>query len=111
MRPETWRLLTAHAGRAASLSGATQVRAGAVRPELLIPVDDPPAALASRDERLRVGAAVRVWSAAAFGCDGRVDDLPRAAEPVESEAILPVAVVRLASGRRVRVARKNLEVL
>src|SRR4029077_3420295 len=37
MAERTWRLLTAHAGEQASVSGATQIRAGVMRPEIVIP--------------------------------------------------------------------------
>ena len=37
MAPKTFALLSAHAGQKASLSGATQIRAGVIRPEIIIP--------------------------------------------------------------------------
>jgi hypothetical protein len=111
MHPETWRLLSSLAGREASLSGATQVRAGAVRPELIVPVDGPPDPPGVPDEALAAGRRVRVWSPAAFGAVGRIESLPREPEALESEAVVPVARVRLDSGERLRVARKNLEAL
>ena len=37
MAPKTFALLSAHAGQKASISGATQIRAGVIRPEIIIP--------------------------------------------------------------------------
>ena len=39
MADRTWKLLVDHAGHAASVSGATQIRAGVMRPEILIPLE------------------------------------------------------------------------
>ena len=37
MAAKTFSLLSAHAGQQASISGATQIRAGVIRPEIIIP--------------------------------------------------------------------------
>ena len=39
MASRTWRLLADKAGRRASVNGATQIRAGVMRPEILVPLD------------------------------------------------------------------------
>ncbi|HAP40655.1 MAG TPA: hypothetical protein DCQ94_12995, partial [Nitrospira sp.] len=44
MAPKTFALLSAHAGQKASISGATQIRAGVIRPEIIIPHSGPSAA-------------------------------------------------------------------
>ncbi|HND03113.1 MAG TPA: hypothetical protein PK782_13625, partial [Nitrospira sp.] len=43
MAPKTFALLSAHAGQKASISGATQIRAGVIRPEIIIPHSGPAA--------------------------------------------------------------------
>jgi len=41
MQERTWQLLASHEGRLASVNGATQIRAGVIRPEVVIPLQQP----------------------------------------------------------------------
>jgi hypothetical protein len=113
MAGRTWDLLNACAGRIASVSGATQIRAGVMRPELLIPLEGaaggaPPAAEGSGS--LELGSAVRVIRQPWFGRLGRVAELPHELRELETGALVRVLVVEFADdGTRATVPRANVE--
>lgn len=112
MAARTWALLERHAGRAASVSGATQIRAGVQRPEILVPGGEDPggAAAADDDGRLEVGSLVRVIREPWFGRLGRVTGLPTALEPLETEARVRVLQLEFVEGgERATVPRANVE--
>lgn len=112
MAERTWALLGAHAGAAASVSGATQIRAGVVRPEIIVPLEGeageaPPA---EPDAGLAVGSQVRVIRAPHFGRIGEVVALPPELRALETEALVRVLVVRFADdGAEATVPRANVE--
>lgn len=114
MTERIFALLKQAHGRHVSLDGSTQVRAGVIRPEVIIPAaeDIVTTELAAYAERhaLTVGAPVRIVRAPYFGLRGEVTDLPEAPEQVESESRVQVAVVALNDGRSVRVPVQNVEV-
>ena len=112
MAARTWALLQHHAGSVASVSGATQIRAGVLRPEVLVPhaPDGAPTAAGADDGRLEAGAHVRLIRAPHFGRLGRVVELPLELQRLETEALVRVLVVELADGGgRVTVPRANVE--
>lgn len=113
MRREVWDVLKALEGLPASVNGATQIRAGAIRPEVVVPLplysgpigDDEPV-----DEDLRAGLRVRVVSQPHFGAIGTVTHIVKEPEAVETEAMVPVVRVLLQDGREVSIPRANVEV-
>ncbi len=110
----THSLLRSLDGRAASINGATQVRAGAVRPEIIVARDEGEAP-ASREPApapgLRVGAPVRIVRAPHFGVAAEVVALPPEPEPIETGARTRVLRARLPDGQTVTVPRANVELL
>lgn len=113
MREEAFATLRQLEGRQASINGATQIRAGAIRPEIIVPFPDYEGELAQPrtvDEELSVGLRVRVVNDPWFGEMGTVINVPREPRLVETEAKVPVVEVRLASGETVTVPRANVEV-
>src|SRR5206468_1650203 len=98
MAARTWDLLRAHAGRVASVSGATQIRAGVLRPEILVPLDAGGAGPGSEPGggSLEVGSAVRVIRQPWFGRIGRVVELPAELAALDTEARVRVLVVAFA---------------
>ena len=112
---KTFDLLTKHAGRQASLNGATQIRAGVIRPEVIIPLDG--AAAAEQKSLLREaglmekGSLVRVIREPHFGAIGTVEDLPAALTALETEAKVRVLVVTLKDGSRFTLPRANVELI
>jgi hypothetical protein len=110
MADRTWDLLGSMAGRMASVSGATQIRAGVMRPEILIPRED--AASAQHEDHgtgLESGMLVRVIRQPYFGRIGRVSGLPSELQPLDTEAKVRVLVVEFSDGERAVVPRANVE--
>lgn len=114
MREQAFAALKKLEGREASINGATQIRAGAIRPEIVVPVAEVGSLNGVRteiDEDLAVGQRVRVVNDPYFGQLGQIAALPRESRPIETGAVVPVAEVALASGETVTVPRKNVEIL
>ena len=109
----THELLAAHAGRRASANGATQIRAGVLRPEIIIPLpkDGASAPEAAATEGLTVGARVRIVREPGFGRLGVVKSLPPEARRVESEAKVRVVELAFSQGETMIVPRTNVEVI
>ena len=102
------------AGHRASMNGATQVRAGALRPEVIVTLDGD----VSRDEApqdlslsLEIGSSVRLIRVPYFGERGRVTALPEQGVTIETGAHARVAKILLTDGREVTVPRANLELI
>ncbi|MGE5560675.1 MAG: hypothetical protein ACM3XN_06435 [Chloroflexota bacterium] len=112
MADRTFNLLRAHAGDACSLSGSSQIRAGVIRPEIIIPLADGAAASdqpRSGAAQLKVGSLVRIIRKPYFGLWGRVSRLPGAPVPLPTGASMPVLAVTLEDGRTVEVLENNVE--
>ncbi len=112
----TYELLTCRAGQCASANGATQIRAGVLRPEIIIPVAEgaeqpagPAGAISATG--LTVGSPVRIIREPDFGRLGVVKELPPGVEAVECESKVRVVVVEFPDGESVTVPRANVEVI
>src|SRR5437763_1284849 len=119
MAAKTFELLAGHAGQKASISGARQIRAGVIRPEILIPwtTGSPDAGLAGRvvpaTERsgIRIDDHVRVIRDPLFGRIGRVTALPTELRQIETESVVRVLVVTFADGTSAVIPRANVELM
>jgi hypothetical protein len=119
MAAKTFELLAGHAGQKASISGATQIRAGVIRPEILIPwtTGSPDAGMAGRavpaTERsgIRIDDHVRVIRDPLFGRIGRVTALPTDLRQIETESVVRVLVVTFADGTSAVIPRANVELI
>jgi hypothetical protein len=112
----TYEVLVSRAGRCASANGATQIRAGVLRPEIIIPAADaaeqptgPPGQVAATG--LTVGSPVRIIREPGFGRLGAVKELPPGVEAVECETKVRVVVVEFPGGESVTVPRANVEAI
>ena len=79
MAERTFELLRSLDGRRASINGATQIRAGVIRPEIIVPrMQDAQAGLVSAEDEsaLEVGTRIRIIREPYFGRLGRVAALP-----------------------------------
>jgi hypothetical protein len=112
MAERSWKLLTELKGRQASVSGATQIRAGVMRPEIVIPRDEAGHS-ADRDTGtgLDLGSLLRVIRQPYFGRIGRVVELPSELQALDSEAHVRVLVVEFVDGERAVVPRANVELI
>ena len=112
---QTFSLLKAREGMKTSINGATQIRAGVVRPEILIPMPlastQPAAAEADAGGILEVGSAVRIIREPHFGQLGRVTALPVELQHLETEAHVRVLRVELENGQQATLPRANVEAI
>ena len=113
MARRTWELLRSLEGELASIDGATQIRAGVMRPEIIVTRagESGGVAEAEAEQNLVVGARVRVIREPHFGALGKVTELPVELAEIETESRVRVALVELDGGDVVRVPRANLELI
>lgn len=115
MAERTFRLFRSLEGMQASINGATQIRAGVIRPEVVVPLEDTPAETLPDTERrsgqLIVGTPIRVIREPYFGLLGTVTALPAELMQVESETWVRVLQAQLQDGRVVTVPRANVEII
>jgi len=115
MDPRITAILEELTGSLASVDGTTQIRAGVVRPQVLVSrpassriEEDVPS---SRHGSLSVGCRVRLLAAPDFAVHGTVLELPEEPRVIETGSSVRVAVVKLHPDRIRVVPRANLEVL
>jgi hypothetical protein len=117
MARRTFDLLASLAGKKASIDGATQIRAGVIRPEVVVPIEDASTEVASaapdvrQAGQLSVGAQVRLIREPYFGRLAVVTGLPAEPQRIETEALVRVAEVDLGDGRKALVPRANVEMV
>ncbi|MBS0152998.1 MAG: hypothetical protein JSS38_00240 [Nitrospira sp.] len=113
MAAKTFKLLSSQAGQKASISGATQIRAGVIRPEIIIPQREGQAKIATQSQRegIRVGDPVRIIRDPMFGRIGEVSALPSELTKISTESEVRVLEVKFADGKTVVIPRTNIEVI
>lgn len=115
MAQRTFDLLSKSEGREASVNGATQIRAGVIRPEVVIPLEPSEQAMDHEGvhERpgLDIGSPIRVIRDPYFGNLGKVTALPPELQMLESESMARVLEVEFAGGERATIPRANVESL
>ncbi len=113
MANKTFKLLWAHAGQKASISGATQIRAGVIRPEIIIPQREGQAKTATQSQRegICLGDPVRIIRDPMFGRIGEVSALPSELNKIPTESEVRVLEVKFADGKTVVIPRTNIEVI
>ncbi|MCA9089608.1 MAG: hypothetical protein KDA90_13370 [Planctomycetaceae bacterium] len=115
MADHTFHLFQTRQGAAAAVNGATQIRAGVLRPEIVIPwLDDAPVAeTASRvgGGVLEIGTPVRLIRDPYFGILGEVAALPSEPQVLGSGSKARVLEVNTQQGERVTVPRANVEIV
>lgn len=115
MAQRTFQLLHDRQGDEAAVNGATQIRAGVMRPEILIPLTKPAAASMTEHKhvegQLEAGAPVRIIRDPYFGLIGAVGDLPAEPYKLDSGSKARVLEVKFDSGESVVVPRANVELI
>ena len=113
MAARTFDLLKAQEGMMTSINGATQIRAGVVRPEIIIPVEGQEETVGAEDtsDALNIGAPIRIIREPYFGRLGRVCALPVELQQLETEAMVRVLEVELEDGNKVVLPRANVEII
>jgi len=111
MAKKTFELLTKYAGRRASINGATQIRAGVMRPEVIITQEgEAEEPHKGWETGLEVGHLVRIIREPYFGQIGRVVELPPPLEQIETEAHVRILKVKL-DDKVVTIPRANVEII
>ena len=114
MGKRTFDLLNEHHGKFVSINGATQIRAGVIRPEIVIPLKEseiPDSALYESGEKgIGENSLVRVIRAPYFGKMGKVISLPPELQKMESETMVRVAIVNIGD-EAITIPRANLEMV
>lgn len=114
MARRTFEILRDCHGQQASISGATQIRAGVMRPEIIVPGAAEPAeeeGEAGGGEGMAEGDPLRVIRAPYFGRIGQVRELTPDLVQVESGASVRVLEVEFEDGSRAVVPRANVELI
>jgi hypothetical protein len=113
MAKKTFDLLAGLAGAEASMNGATQIRAGVQRPELIVPNAGRVADAVSQAHSggIQIGTPIRIIREPYFGRLGAVTELPSELQALETEARVRVLEVELAGGERVILPRANVEMI
>ena len=114
MGSQTFDLLKEHNGKFASVNGATQIRAGVIRPEIVVPLkkDELKGDHINVDssEGIQAGSLVRVIRAPYFGRMGKVVELPSELRKMESVTMVRVAIIAI-DGKNFEIPRANLEMV
>lgn len=108
-------LLAAHDGEECCLNSATRVRGGTARPEVFVPAISPAGAAAdslpSPILTAQPGATVRITFGARKGGVGKITEIPKMPQALESGVSAWGAEIDLGGGERVFVPWQNLELI
>ena len=115
MARRTFELLKSLEGKSASINGATQIRAGVIRPEVIVPLGAQTGgltAISAEDEgSLAIGTPIRIIREPYFGKLATVTTLPPQLTIIGSGASVRVLEAKLADGEVVTVPRANVEII
>ena len=115
MAERTFKLFASREGDEAAVNGATQIRAGVMRPEIVIPLSEQAKQEQPEGEHtsgiLDIGTPVRIIRDPHFGLIGTVSGLPSELQVLGSESKARVLVVKFNSGEVVTVPRANVELM
>ena len=113
MADKTFELLKQFEGKNASMHGKTQIRAGVIRPEIIIPLEFSENELKvekTRDSLLTPGQLVRIIRQPGFGKIGKIISLPEELHSVQSETKVRVLTAEV-DGEEVILPRANVELI
>ena len=115
MAGRTFNLLKSKEGKLACLNGATQIRAGVLRPEVIVPaagdVKTGLEKIESENAGLEVGSPVRVIRQPYFGLLGKISQLPPQLQKLETESSARILEVEFSDGKKAIVPRANVEMI
>lgn len=118
---KTFDLLKLRAGAKTSINGATQIRAGVVRPEIIIPFTEEIGSGTLINQKdgdknetpsgLKIGDTIRIIRKPNFGKIGTVNALPPDPQIIETESKMRVLEVKFPDGTLFIVPRTNVEAI
>jgi hypothetical protein len=110
MSAQAMGLLPLLAGERVSVRGATQVRAGVIRPELVgPPVEGAALEAEGTAAEASIGSRARIVRGRLFGATGAITALPPAPERIETGSSVLVFEILLDGGDVARIPRQNVE--
>jgi len=118
MAKRTFELLVSQERKEASVNGATQIRAGVIRPEIVVSIEGK---ISMEDLQVRkqdtfaagelsIGTPIRLIRSPYFGVLARVTSLPPEPQEIETETKTRVLEAELVSGEKVIIPRANVEI-
>jgi hypothetical protein len=113
MSPRTFELFKQFEGKKVSMNGETQIRAGVIRPEVIIPhleMEDG-SSEGELSSGMKPGTPIRIIRNPYFGMLGKVSRLPVELQATETESSMRVLEVEIEDGRKVIVPRANVEII
>jgi len=114
MAQKTFDLLKSFSGKKTSIHGHTQIRAGVIRPEIIIPLDFEESELISKEAAMPIlepGTLIRIIRQPHFGRIAKVISLPEELTKVESETLVRILVAEFEDGTQLSMPRANVEVI
>ena len=114
MATKTYELLKQFNGRKTSIHGRTQIRAGVIRPEIIIPLDFDENELVVKEASMPIlepGTMIRIIRQPHFGRIAKVTALPEELTKVESETLVRILEGEFEDGTKFRMPRANVEVI
>jgi hypothetical protein len=115
MADKTFHLLQELDGKVASINGATQIRAGVMRPEIIVAMQNLKEVAEYADEAseggMTIGTQLRIIREPWFGQLATVVELPPELHVIESGSKARVLVAELKDGSRVTIPRANVELI
>ncbi|MDD3626344.1 MAG: hypothetical protein PHV06_03415 [bacterium] len=115
MADKTFNLLKSRQGFIAAINGATQIRAGVIRPEIIIPLEKLEEGKAVDIQAagiLKIGTPIRIIREPNFGHIAKVISLPVELVTLESETKVRIVEVELfESGEKLFLPRANIEII
>jgi hypothetical protein len=116
MAHATFELLKSRCGLNASINGATQIRAGVIRPEIIITLTGIKTQRDIDKEKetspgLSIGSRIRAIREPYFGRLGEVMSLPAELRKLETEAMVRVLEARFDDGTTATIPRANVELI
>ena len=113
MADRTFKILKENNKKFVSINGATQIRAGVLRPEIFIKSDSSgeSKSISNQDLIISEGSSVRVIREPYFGRIGKIVSLPYELMTMKSETKVRVAEVEFEDGLKEIIPRANLEVI
>ena len=114
MAERTFNLLSKNIGNFCSINGATQIRAGVMRPEIFIGSENKLNLEDTFDEEsliISINSKVRIIREPYFGKIGKVIELPSQLVKIDTETTSRVARIEFEDGTKEIIPRANLEVI
>ncbi|NLI74807.1 MAG: hypothetical protein GX442_00030 [Candidatus Riflebacteria bacterium] len=114
MARKTFDLLVASEGKKTSINGATQIRAGVIRPEVVIPLAEVKEQDVSHEVNMgmKPGSLIRIIRQPKFGSVAKVVSLPEKPAHIPTEAkVRTVEIELLDTKERMVLPRANVEII